>query len=93
MCSITIPTEVTAGAHPLLVSRRCKSADIVTTACLLLTFWDKNLDHQPIYVAVIAIAMSLINIFGVRWFGECTSTSIVDTRLCQTTDTCFVSCS
>ncbi|KAH7105903.1 general APC amino acid permease [Auriculariales sp. MPI-PUGE-AT-0066] len=42
----------------------------ITAACLVLTFWDENIDHQAIYAAVLCLAMSLINIFGVRWFGE-----------------------
>ncbi|KAL5492326.1 hypothetical protein ACEPAI_3773 [Sanghuangporus weigelae] len=42
----------------------------VTAAQILLTFWDNNEDHVAIYTAVIAVCTCLINIFGVRWFGE-----------------------
>ncbi|THH09724.1 hypothetical protein EW145_g1807 [Phellinidium pouzarii] len=42
----------------------------VTAAQILLTFWDSNTDHAPIYTAVICVCVCLINIFGVRWFGE-----------------------
>ncbi|EJD07463.1 general amino acid permease 1 [Fomitiporia mediterranea MF3/22] len=42
----------------------------VTAAQILLTFWDQDEGHAPIYTAVICICVCLINIFGVRWFGE-----------------------
>ncbi|KAI0923590.1 hypothetical protein AcW1_006502 [Taiwanofungus camphoratus] len=42
----------------------------ITAACILLTFWDKNLHHQAGYTAVITFCVCAINIFGVRWFGE-----------------------
>ncbi|TFL02280.1 general amino acid permease 1 [Pterulicium gracile] len=42
----------------------------VTAATILLTFWDSNESHAPIYTAVIGALMCSINIFGVRWFGE-----------------------
>ncbi|KAF8628718.1 hypothetical protein AX17_005940 [Amanita inopinata Kibby_2008] len=42
----------------------------VTAAVILLSFWDSNTKHVPIYTAVICVAVCSINIFGVRYFGE-----------------------
>lgn len=42
----------------------------VTGAQLLITFWDNNPKHVAIYTTVITCLVILINIFGVRWFGE-----------------------
>ncbi|KZV88191.1 general APC amino acid permease [Exidia glandulosa HHB12029] len=42
----------------------------VTAAVLVLGFWDENHSHQIGYTALLCVAMSAINIFGVRWFGE-----------------------
>ncbi|KAI0792215.1 general amino acid permease 1 [Abortiporus biennis] len=42
----------------------------ITAATILITFWDDNLNHQAGYTAVICVLVCLINIFGVRWFGE-----------------------
>ncbi|PIL24827.1 transporter [Ganoderma sinense ZZ0214-1] len=42
----------------------------ISAAGLLLTFWDTNTSHQPGYTAVICVFACVINIFGVRWFGE-----------------------
>jgi len=42
----------------------------ITAATILLTFWDSNLDHQPIYIAVMIVCCAGINLFGVRYFGE-----------------------
>ncbi|KAI0690485.1 amino acid permease/ SLC12A domain-containing protein [Cytidiella melzeri] len=42
----------------------------ITAATILISFWDSDLKHQAAYTAVICILVSLINIFGVRWFGE-----------------------
>ncbi|KAI0642018.1 general amino acid permease 1 [Trametes meyenii] len=42
----------------------------ITAAGILLTFWDKNMDHQAGYTAVICVLVCAINVFGVRWFGE-----------------------
>ncbi|KAH8116357.1 general amino acid permease 1 [Phellopilus nigrolimitatus] len=42
----------------------------VTAAQIILTFWDDNEAHAPIYTAVICVFVCMINIFGVRWFGE-----------------------
>ncbi|KDQ26494.1 hypothetical protein PLEOSDRAFT_1057045 [Pleurotus ostreatus PC15] len=42
----------------------------ITAATILLTFWDDNANHLPIYTAVICVAVCAINIFGVKYFGE-----------------------
>ncbi|KAF8916133.1 general APC amino acid permease [Mucidula mucida] len=42
----------------------------VSAATILLTFWDPNTGHTGIYIAVILVLMCVINIFGVRYFGE-----------------------
>ncbi|PFH50305.1 hypothetical protein AMATHDRAFT_4122 [Amanita thiersii Skay4041] len=42
----------------------------VTAAVLLLTFWDENTKHIPIYTIVVCVVVCSINIFGVRYFGE-----------------------
>jgi len=42
----------------------------ITAAQILITFWDAKTSHAPIYTAVICICVCLVNIFGVRWFGE-----------------------
>ncbi|KAF8892161.1 general amino acid permease 1 [Infundibulicybe gibba] len=42
----------------------------VTAATILLSFWDPEHKHQAIYTAVICVLVCLINIFGVRYFGE-----------------------
>ncbi|PPR02279.1 hypothetical protein CVT26_011698 [Gymnopilus dilepis] len=42
----------------------------VTAAVILLTFWDHDSSHIPIYTAIVCVLVCLINIFGVRYFGE-----------------------
>lgn len=42
----------------------------ITAATILLTFWDSNTQHQPIYIAVMIVCCVGINLFGVRYFGE-----------------------
>ncbi|THH16695.1 hypothetical protein EW146_g3987 [Bondarzewia mesenterica] len=42
----------------------------ITAAQILITFWDHNDKHAPIYTAVLCVCVCAINIFGVRWFGE-----------------------
>lgn len=42
----------------------------ITAATILLTFWDSNVNHQPIYIAVMIVCCLGINLFGVRYFGE-----------------------
>ena len=43
----------------------------ITAAQIILTFWDENKNHAPIYTAAMCLAVCVINTFGVRWFGEC----------------------
>ncbi|KAI6046745.1 general APC amino acid permease [Pisolithus marmoratus] len=42
----------------------------ISGAQLLISFWDNDTNHVAIYTAVISCLVILINIFGVRWFGE-----------------------
>lgn len=42
----------------------------INAAVILITFWDKNAHHAAIYTAVLCVFACLVNIFGVRWFGE-----------------------
>ncbi|KZT43138.1 general amino acid permease 1 [Sistotremastrum suecicum HHB10207 ss-3] len=42
----------------------------ITAATILLSYWDSNTGHQPIYIAVLCVCACLINLFGVRYFGE-----------------------
>ncbi|KAF7309445.1 General APC amino acid permease [Mycena indigotica] len=42
----------------------------INAAVILLTFWDKDVNHAAIYTALIVILVCAINIFGVRYFGE-----------------------
>ncbi|KAF8806852.1 general amino acid permease 1 [Phlegmacium glaucopus] len=42
----------------------------ITAAVILLSFWDSNTSHVPAYTAVLCVLVSLVNIFGVRYFGE-----------------------
>ncbi|KAI9507038.1 general amino acid permease 1 [Russula earlei] len=42
----------------------------ITAATILITFWDSNHKHQAGYTALLCFLVCLINIFGVRYFGE-----------------------
>ncbi|KIJ21073.1 hypothetical protein PAXINDRAFT_165865 [Paxillus involutus ATCC 200175] len=42
----------------------------ISGAQLLIGYWDPNPDHQWIYLAVMCLSICLINVFGVRRFGE-----------------------
>ncbi|KAI6044173.1 amino acid permease/ SLC12A domain-containing protein [Pisolithus marmoratus] len=42
----------------------------ITGAQLLISFWDDNTNHVAIYMVVISCLVILINVVGVRWFGE-----------------------
>ncbi|KAF8498527.1 general amino acid permease 1 [Russula emetica] len=42
----------------------------ITAATILITFWDDNHKHQAGYTVVLCFLVCLINIFGVRYFGE-----------------------
>lgn len=42
----------------------------ISAAQIVLTFWDANTKHFPIYLTIICLGVITINLFGVRWFGE-----------------------
>ncbi|KAF8990674.1 general amino acid permease 1 [Cyathus striatus] len=42
----------------------------ITAAVILIGFWDTNTSHVPIYTAVMCVLVCLVNILGVRYFGE-----------------------
>ncbi|KAF8558635.1 general amino acid permease [Imleria badia] len=42
----------------------------ITASSAMITFWDTNPDHTAIYIMAIIAALLLINLFGVRWFGN-----------------------
>jgi len=42
----------------------------VVAASIVIQYWDKNQDHLAIYVTVLIIGMTAINIAGVKYFGE-----------------------
>ncbi|KAJ6606997.1 general APC amino acid permease [Mycena sp. CBHHK59/15] len=42
----------------------------IAASVILLTFWDTNTSHAALYTGIIAVLVCLINVFGVRYFGE-----------------------
>lgn len=42
----------------------------IVASGVVISFWDKNTDHLGIYVAVMLVGIVLINIAGVKYFGE-----------------------
>jgi amino acid transporter len=42
----------------------------ITASVLLIGFWDSNTSHIPIYTAVMCILVCLVNLLGVKYFGE-----------------------
>ncbi|KZP04956.1 general amino acid permease 1 [Athelia psychrophila] len=42
----------------------------ISAAQLVITYWDDNPAHVPIYIAVMCVGVCLVNVFGVQWFGE-----------------------
>ncbi|KAG9014333.1 hypothetical protein FRB94_012739 [Tulasnella sp. JGI-2019a] len=42
----------------------------ITAAAILISFWDDSTARRPMYIALILIFMCMINLFGVRYFGE-----------------------
>ncbi|EGO01248.1 hypothetical protein SERLA73DRAFT_72202 [Serpula lacrymans var. lacrymans S7.3] len=42
----------------------------VTALSVLVAFWDKDPNHTAIYIAVTIILLIIINLFGVRFFGN-----------------------
>jgi amino acid transporter len=58
----------------------------ITAASIVVSFWDTNDNHKAIYITVMLIGIILVNLAGVKYFGEfefgkfdsSTHTSIVD---------------
>ncbi|KIJ16459.1 hypothetical protein PAXINDRAFT_10909 [Paxillus involutus ATCC 200175] len=42
----------------------------ITALSAMVVFWDPNPDHTAIYIAVTMVALFVLNLFGVRWFGN-----------------------
>ncbi|KIJ65419.1 hypothetical protein HYDPIDRAFT_130547 [Hydnomerulius pinastri MD-312] len=42
----------------------------ISGAQLLISYWDKNVHHQAIYIVIMCGAVCAINVLGARWFGE-----------------------
>jgi len=42
----------------------------ISAGAILITYWDPDTKHAGIYIAVCCVFICLINIFGVRYFGE-----------------------
>ena len=42
----------------------------ISAATLVITYWDPNTKHEPIYVASIVILITCLNIFAVSIYGE-----------------------
>ncbi|KAN0094551.1 Amino acid permease/ SLC12A domain containing protein, partial [Tylopilus felleus] len=42
----------------------------ITAFSTMITFWDKNLDHTPIYISVIIVVLLLINLFAEIFFSS-----------------------
>ncbi|KAF9784365.1 general amino acid permease 1 [Thelephora terrestris] len=42
----------------------------ITASSILITYWDSNFDHLPIYIAVVILFVIGVNFLGARYFGE-----------------------
>lgn len=42
----------------------------LSAIAVLFSFWDKDANHAAIYIAVFLVIMALINVIGVKWYGE-----------------------
>lgn len=42
----------------------------IVAASIVIQYWDKNDDHLAIYVTVLLLGITLINLAGVKYFGE-----------------------
>ncbi|KAJ7676878.1 amino acid permease/ SLC12A domain-containing protein [Mycena polygramma] len=42
----------------------------ITAGSIVISFWDQNDSHKAIYIAVMLIAIILVNLAGVKYFGE-----------------------
>ncbi|EGO19396.1 general amino acid permease variant 2 [Serpula lacrymans var. lacrymans S7.9] len=68
----TFPHYAARWVHPALgFANAAITVPAEITACaVLIGFWDSNLNHTAIYIAVICILLFAINLFGVRVFGH-----------------------
>ncbi|KAJ7135461.1 amino acid permease/ SLC12A domain-containing protein [Mycena crocata] len=42
----------------------------IVAASIVISFWDKNDDHKPIYITVMLLGIIAVNLAGVKYFGE-----------------------
>ncbi|KAJ7067402.1 amino acid permease/ SLC12A domain-containing protein [Mycena amicta] len=42
----------------------------IVAASIVISFWDHNDNHRAIYIAVMLIGITLVNLAGVKYFGE-----------------------
>jgi len=42
----------------------------IVAASIVIQYWDSNTDHLGIYIAVMMVGIILVNIVGVKYFGE-----------------------
>ncbi|KIK98889.1 hypothetical protein PAXRUDRAFT_133267 [Paxillus rubicundulus Ve08.2h10] len=42
----------------------------ITALSAMVAFWDTNPNHTAIYIAVTMVMLFILNLFGVRWFGN-----------------------
>ncbi|KAJ7220443.1 amino acid permease/ SLC12A domain-containing protein [Mycena haematopus] len=42
----------------------------ITAASIVISFWDTNENHRAIYITVMLIGIILVNLAGVKYFGE-----------------------
>ncbi|KAJ7352121.1 amino acid permease/ SLC12A domain-containing protein [Mycena albidolilacea] len=42
----------------------------ITAASIVISYWDKNENHRAIYITVMLIGIILVNLAGVKYFGE-----------------------
>ncbi|KAI5984926.1 general amino acid permease [Pisolithus marmoratus] len=42
----------------------------ITALTAFVSFWDSNSSHAAIYIAATIVGLFVINLFGVRWFGN-----------------------
>jgi amino acid transporter len=42
----------------------------VVAAAIVIQYWDSNKSHLPAYIVVFTVPMTIINIVGVKYFGE-----------------------
>lgn len=78
-CAFGIPTELTAivSLHRLEEVPRWSGSSLeglgrarVNAQASLFTFWDHNLKHAPAYISAFLVLTVLVNIVGVKYYGE-----------------------